>query len=112
MRIESALRHSNATLGRADMKISVLTVCWNSAATIRHTLDSFFAQDHQDKELIVIDGASTDETLSIVRSYAGQGLQIISEPDRGMYDALNKGLAFCTGEAIGALNADDAFHDG
>ncbi|MER9228542.1 glycosyltransferase [Mesorhizobium sp. M0664] len=93
------------------MKISVLTVCWNSAATIRHTLDSFFAQDHQDKELIVIDGASTDETLAIVHSYAGPGLKIISEPDRGMYDALNKGLALCTGEGIGALNADDAFHD-
>lgn len=93
------------------MKISVLTVCWNSAATIRHTVDSFFAQDHKDKELIVVDGASTDETLAIVRSYADQQLQVVSEPDRGMYDALNKGLALCRGEAIGALNADDAFHD-
>lgn len=93
------------------MKISVLTVCWNSAATIRHTLDSFFAQDHQDKELIVVDGASTDETLAIVRSYGGERLRLVSEPDRGMYDALNKGLALCSGEAIGALNADDAFHD-
>ncbi|WP_292164117.1 glycosyltransferase family 2 protein [Mesorhizobium sp.] len=93
------------------MKISVLTVCWNSAATIRHTLDSFFAQDHGDKELVVVDGASTDETLSIVRSYADKRLQIVSEPDRGMYDALNKGLALCCGDAIGALNADDAFHD-
>ncbi|MER8595876.1 glycosyltransferase [Mesorhizobium sp. M1182] len=93
------------------MRISVLTVCWNSAATIRHTLDSFFAQDHQEKELIVVDGASTDETVSIVRSYSDQRLQVISEPDRGMYDALNKGLALCSGEAIGALNADDAFHD-
>lgn len=96
---------------RLGMKISVLTVCWNSAATIRHTLDSFFAQDHEDKELVVVDGASTDETLSIVRSYVDRRLQIVSEPDRGMYDALNKGLALCRGEAIGALNADDAFHD-
>lgn len=93
------------------MKISVLTVCRNSAATIRHTLDSFFAQDHEDKELVVVDGASTDETLSIIRSYGDKQLQIVSEPDRGMYDALNKGLALCSGEAIGALNADDAFHD-
>ncbi|TIV11911.1 MAG: glycosyltransferase, partial [Mesorhizobium sp.] len=74
---------------RLGMKISVLTVCWNSAATIRHTLDSFFAQDHEDKELVVVDGASTDETLSIVRSYVDRRLQIVSEPDRGMYDALN-----------------------
>ncbi|MER8842447.1 glycosyltransferase [Mesorhizobium sp. M0913] len=93
------------------MKISVLTVCRNSAATIRHTLDSFYAQEHEDKELVVVDGASTDGTLSIVRTYANGRLRIISEPDRGMYDALNKGLALCRGEAIGVLNSDDAFHD-
>ncbi|RWM80795.1 MAG: glycosyltransferase [Mesorhizobium sp.] len=93
------------------MKISVLTVCWNSAATIRHTIDSFLAQDHRDKELVVIDGNSSDETLSIVRSYPQDQIRVVSEPDSGMYDALNKGLALCTGEAIGALNADDAFHD-
>ncbi|CAH2396599.1 glycosyltransferase family 2 protein [Mesorhizobium ventifaucium] len=93
------------------MKISVLTVCWNSAATIRHTIDSFLAQDHRDKELVVIDGNSSDETVSIVRSYPQEQIRLVSEPDSGMYDALNKGLALCTGEAIGALNADDAFHD-
>lgn len=92
------------------MKISVLTVCFNSAATIRHTLESFLAQDHPDKELVVIDGASSDDTVAIVRSYPQERIRLVSEPDRGMYDALNKGLALCTGEAVGALNADDAFH--
>ncbi|RWK60436.1 glycosyltransferase family 2 protein [Mesorhizobium sp.] len=93
------------------MKISVLTVCWNSAATIRHTIDSFFAQDHQDKELVVVDGASSDDTLSIVRSYPPEKIQLVSESDRGMYDALNKALTIYKGDAIGVLNSDDTFHD-
>ncbi|QIA24733.1 glycosyltransferase family 2 protein [Mesorhizobium sp. AA22] len=93
------------------MRISVLTVCWNSAATIRHTVDSFFAQDHQDKELVVVDGGSSDETLTIVRSYPQDRIQLVSEPDRGMYDALNKGLRLYTGDAVGVLNSDDCFHD-
>lgn len=93
------------------MKISVLTVCWNSAATIRHTVDSFFAQDHDAKELVVVDGGSSDETLAIVRSYPQDRIQLISEPDSGMYDALNKGLRLYTGDAVGVLNSDDCFHD-
>ncbi|TIP74946.1 MAG: glycosyltransferase [Mesorhizobium sp.] len=93
------------------MKISVLTVCWNSAATIRHTLDSFFSQSHESKELIVVDGASSDETLSIVHSYPQEQMRLLSEPDRGMYDALNKGLRLYTGDAIGVLNSDDCYHD-
>lgn len=94
------------------MKISVLTVCWNSAATIRHTLDSFFAQDHPAKELVIVDGGSTDATLAIVCSYPQGPIRMISEPDRGMYDALNKGLRLYTGDAVGVLNSDDCFHDG
>jgi glycosyltransferase involved in cell wall biosynthesis len=93
------------------VKISVLTVCYNSQATIRHTLDSFFAQEHVDKEMIVVDGASRDATVDIVRSYAGEQLKLISEPDKGMYDALNKGLALYSGDAVGVLNSDDAYHD-
>ncbi|TIL46152.1 glycosyltransferase family 2 protein [Mesorhizobium sp.] len=93
------------------MKISILTVCWNSAATIRHTIDSFLAQDHGDKELVVIDGNSSDETLPIVRSYPPDQIRLISEPDSGMYDALNKGLRLYTGDAVGVLNSDDCFHD-
>ncbi|TIL90074.1 MAG: glycosyltransferase [Mesorhizobium sp.] len=93
------------------MKISVLTVCWNSAATIRHTIDSFLAQDYGDKELVVIDGNSSDETLSIVRSYPSNHIRLVSEPDSGMYDALNKGLRLYIGDAVGVLNSDDCFHD-
>lgn len=93
------------------MKISVITVCRNVEPTIRQTLDSFYAQDHADKELVVIDGCSTDRTLEIIGEYKGRGLSLLSEPDKGIYDALNKGLHRYTGDAVGALNADDAFHD-
>lgn len=93
------------------MKISVITVCFNAADTIRHTLDSFFAQDWPQKEMVVIDGASTDDTLAIVNSYAGPDLRVVSEPDKGMYDALNKGLRLYGGDAFGVLNADDAYRD-
>ncbi|MER9618569.1 glycosyltransferase family 2 protein [Mesorhizobium sp. M0207] len=93
------------------MKVSVLTVCWNSAATIRYTIESFLAQDHGDKELVVVDGNSSDDTLAIVRSYPQDQIRLISEPDSGMYDALNKALRIYTGDAVGVLNSDDCFHD-
>jgi glycosyltransferase len=93
------------------MKLSVVTVCRNAAATIAGTLESFLRQDHADKQLLVIDGASTDETVAIASAYACDALAVISEPDRGLYDAMNKGLARFDGEAVGFLNADDRFHD-
>ncbi len=93
------------------MKISVITVCRNVEGTIRNTLDSFFAQDHAEKELVVVDGCSTDRTLEILAEYQGRELSLLSEPDKGIYDALNKGLRRYSGDAVGALNADDAFHD-
>jgi glycosyltransferase involved in cell wall biosynthesis len=93
------------------MRISVVTVCWNAASTIGEALESFFAQTHADKELLVIDGASADDTLQVVRSFAREGLTIVSEPDSGLYDAMNKGLAAFRGDAVGFLNADDRFHD-
>lgn len=93
------------------MRISVVTVCRNAAATIGETLSSFFAQTYAAKHLIVVDGDSTDETMSVVRGYACDQLSIICEPDRGLYDAMNKGLGAFDGEAVGFLNADDRFHD-
>lgn len=93
------------------MRISVVTVCRNSAATIGAALESFLAQDHPDKELIVVDGASTDGTLEVVERVAGPAATVISEPDRGLYDGMNKGLAAFTGEAVGFLNSDDRFAD-
>ena len=93
------------------MKISVLTVTYNSAATLAHTIDSFLAQTHADKEMVVVDGASTDGTLDVVARYGGHPIRVVSEPDRGMYDALNKGLKLFEGDAVGVLNSDDRYHD-
>jgi glycosyltransferase involved in cell wall biosynthesis len=91
------------------VRISVVTVCLNSAATIRDTLSSVQAQDHPDVEHIVVDGGSTDGTLQILEEHAGRIHQLIRGPDRGIYDALNKGIAAATGEAIGVLHADDRY---
>jgi len=93
------------------VKVSVVTVSFNAGRTIGHTLESFCAQRHPERELVVVDGGSTDETLAIVRSFEAEPIRLISEPDRGLYDAMNKGLRLFTGEAVGFLNADDRYQD-
>ena len=98
------------------MKISVITATYNSAATIRDTMESVLQQTYQDFEHIIVDGASADETLSIVESFAPRyegRLRVISEPDSGIYDAMNKGVALATGDVVGLLNSDDFYtsHD-
>ena len=93
------------------MKISVVTATWNSAATVRHTIDSFLGQSWQDAEMVVVDGASTDGTVAIVESYGDPRIRLRSEPDRGIFDAMNKGLARFAGDAVGFLNSDDRYHD-
>ena len=93
------------------MKISTIMACYNSAATIGTAIESFLAQDHADKELIVIDGASRDRTCEIVRSFDSPQITLVSEPDAGIYDAMNKGLARFTGDAFGFLNSDDRYHN-
>ena len=93
------------------MKISTITVSFNSQATIGRTIESFLEQTHPDKEMLVIDGASKDGTLDVVRSFASDAIQIISERDRGIYDAMNKGLRNYTGDAVGFLNSDNSYHD-
>ena len=93
------------------MKISVVTVCLNSEKTIAHTLRSFLAQRHPDKEMLVIDGGSRDHTLEIARSLQTKDIRIVSQKDSGIYDAMNKGLAAYSGDAVGFLNSDDIFHD-
>ena len=93
------------------MKISVITVCLNSAKTIAGTIRSFIEQTYPDKELIVLDGGSRDETVRIARSFEYPAIRILSEPDDGIYDAMNKGLAIYCGDAIGFLNSNDTFHD-
>lgn len=91
------------------MKVSVITVAYNSERTIGETLQSIAEQSHPDIEHIVIDGSSNDGTLSVIKQYQASVTKVISEPDRGIYDAMNKGLALATGDLIGFLNADDTY---
>jgi glycosyltransferase len=93
------------------MKISVVTASFNSEATIGYTIESFLKQTHADKEMLVIDGVSRDETLKVVESFASPDVRVLSEPDKGVYDAMNKGFHRFSGDAIGFLNSDDTFHD-
>ena len=94
------------------MIISIIIATWNSAGTIRDTLESLYSQRWKDVEVVVIDGQSTDNTLDIVKEYEARfdgRLKWISEPDRGLYDAMNKGLAMATGDVVGILNSDDFY---
>ncbi|NGM86010.1 glycosyltransferase [Parapusillimonas sp. SGNA-6] len=91
------------------MKVSIITVCYNSAETIRDTIESVLNQTYGDIEYIIIDGASTDGTLAIIGEYKNRIDKIRSEPDRGLYDAMNKGIALATGDFVGILNSDDIF---
>ena len=93
------------------MKISVVTASYNSQATIGFTIQSFLEQDHPEKEMLVIDGASGDATLKIVESFGSDAIRVFSEKDKGVYDAMNKGFHLFEGDAVGFLNSDDTFHD-
>lgn len=98
------------------MRITIITVTYNAEATIRRTMESVAAQSHADIEHIVMDGASKDKTLDIVTSFqreAKEGMTIIvkSEPDKGLYDAMNKALKLATGAFVCFLNAGDKLHD-
>lgn len=92
-------------------KISIITVCFNSAVTIRDTIESVLSQDYPNIEYIIVDGASKDETMDIVREYEGQIDTVISSPDKGIYDAMNKGIRLATGDVVGLLNSDDFYAD-
>jgi len=93
------------------MKISIITVSYNSAATIEDTIMSVAAQTYQDVEYIVIDGGSTDGTLEVINRHKSRISKFVSERDRGIYDAMNKGIGLATGDVIGFLNADDIYAD-
>lgn len=93
------------------MKISVITVVYNGEKTIRDTIDSVLRQTLTDVEYIIVDGISTDSTLSIIRSYGDRITKVISEKDRSMYDAINKGILCATGDIIALLNSDDLYAD-
>lgn len=93
------------------MKISIITVCLNSADTIEDTIRSILSQDYKDIEYIVVDGSSSDGTLDILTKYHDQIHEYISEPDKGVYDAMNKGIKLSNGDIIATLNADDFYAD-
>jgi glycosyltransferase involved in cell wall biosynthesis len=90
-------------------KVSIITVCFNSAKTIRDTIESVLSQDYPNIEYIIIDGGSSDKTVAIVEEYADRIAAIVSERDRGIYDAMNKGVALASGDIVGMLNSDDIY---
>ncbi len=92
------------------MKISLITVTYNSEKYLAQCIESVQSQTHKDIEHIIIDGNSSDNTVSIIKKYESKIAKWKSEPDRGMYDAINKGMALATGDVIGILNSDDMFN--
>lgn len=89
------------------MKVSIITSCYNREATIRGAIESVLAQDYPNIEYIVVDGASKDNSLKIINEYKDRITKIISEPDKGMYEAINKGIRMATGDIIGLVHSDD-----
>ena len=91
------------------LKVSIITVSFNSAKTIASTINSVLSQDYPNIQYIVVDGGSTDGTIDIIEKNQSRISKWISEKDRGMYDAMNKGIAMATGDVIGILNSDDEY---
>lgn len=93
------------------MRVSIITVCYNRKVTISKSIESVLGQDYPYIEYIIVDGNSTDGTKEIIQSYSDKITRYISEPDKGMYDAINKGLSMATGDVIGLMHSDDEFYD-
>jgi glycosyltransferase involved in cell wall biosynthesis len=92
------------------MKVSIITVVYNAVSTLEATINSVLSQDHPDIEYILVDGNSTDGSRELIEEYAAKhSVRWISEPDRGIYDAMNKGISMATGDVVGILNADDFY---
>jgi len=91
------------------VKVSIITITYNSGATLKDTIESVVNQSYGDIEYIIVDGKSTDNSLSIIESYTDKISKVISEKDQGLYDALNKGIALATGDLIGIIHSDDFY---
>lgn len=95
------------------MKISIITVTFNSGATVKDTIESVLRQEYDNYEYLVIDGGSKDNTVNIIREYEpkfGGRMKWVSEKDKGMYDGINKGIRMATGDVVGIINSDDFYH--
>lgn len=93
------------------MKVSLITVTYNSAETIEDCISSVLSQDYPDIEYIIVDGASKDGTIGLIEKYEDRIAHFVSEPDNGIYHAMNKGIDLCTGRVVGMLNSDDLYAD-
>lgn len=93
------------------MRVSIITVVYNGAENIEDSIRSVIGQTHDDIEYVIIDGGSTDGTLDIIKRYDQNIARVISEPDNGIYDAMNKGLEVASGDVVGILNSDDLYAD-
>ncbi len=92
-------------------KISVITICFNNGSDIRPTIESVIHQRYTNIEYIIIDGGSTDNTLQIINEYKDKISKVVSEPDKGLYDAINKGIKNATGDIVGLIHAGDRLYD-
>ncbi len=93
------------------MKVSLITVAYNSAETIEDCMRSVLSQDYPDIEYIIVDGASKDGTVELIEKYKDRIAHFVSEPDNGIYHAMNKGIDLCTGQVVGMINSDDLYAD-
>lgn len=91
-------------------KVSIITTCYNREKTIGEAIESVLAQDYPNIEYIIVDGASTDNSVAVIRKYEDNLAKIISEPDKGVYDAINKGIKLATGDIFGLMHSDDIFY--
>ncbi|MFH0796620.1 MAG: glycosyltransferase family 2 protein [Candidatus Omnitrophota bacterium] len=97
------------SISESGLKVSIITPCLNGAKHLERTIQSVIHQTYGNIEYIIIDGGSTDDTLKIVRKYAGHIAYWVSEPDKGIYDAINKGIDLSSGELIGVLSSNDYY---
>lgn len=98
-------------MDKSNIKISIITICFNNEDDIRSTIETVIGQTYNNIEYIVIDGKSNDNTMAIIKEYSSNIHKMISEPDRGMYDAINKGLKLATGDVVGLIHAGDRLFD-
>jgi glycosyltransferase involved in cell wall biosynthesis len=91
------------------VKISIITVCYNSEKFIRSAIESVIHQTYDNIEYIIVDGGSKDKTIDIIKSYGNKITKFVSEPDKGIYDAMNKGIKMATGDVVALLNSDDFY---